>query len=204
MSFIDKNRNKISMFLGGTFFALILVAVIIFFIGIGSENSDVSSNNVAEDNNRIQAFYDKASEAFENGELREMQMKLGELQQEFPDEDVQPFIDEKLASVPTIQASDLINEYKENQVKCNINYEDKLLKVSGKVTNIGEDITKTVYITLGNNNHSFYDVRCEFEYEEEISQVANLNKGDVITVLGNYEDVTSMCPRLKNCYILDK
>ena len=47
-------------------------------------------------------------------------------------------------------------------------------------------------------------MRCEFEYEEEITQVENLKKGDRITVLGTYKEITSMGPRLKQCYILDK
>ena len=204
MNFIEKNRSKISMFLGGTFFALILVAIIITFIGLGSESNNTSTENLENDNTRIQSFYDKANEEFENGNLREMQIQLGKLQQEFPEEDVQPYITEKLSLIPEVQASNLISEYKENAVKCNVNYEDKLVKVSGKVTEIGQDIAKTVFITLGNDSHTFYDVRCDFDYEEEITQVANLKKGDSITVLGTYKEITSMGPRLKQCYILDK
>ena len=204
MNFIEKNRSKISMFLGGTVFALVLVAIIIALIGLDSESNNTSNGALEDNNTRIQSFYDKANEEFENGNLREMQIQLGKLQQEFPEEDVQPFIDEKLSSLPTIQATDLSNEYKENEVKCNLDYKNKLLKVSGKVSSIGEDIMGTVYITLGNDKLSLYNVRCEFEYEEEISQVATLKKGDIITVLGTYEEVTSMCPRLKNAYILDK
>ena len=201
MDFIEKNRGKISMVLGIAFLVCILVAIGVLVIGLNSDNNNQITTN---DNTIIQNLYSKANEEFEKGNLREMQIELGKIQERNPDEDIQAFIDEKLASLPIIEASTLIKDYKDNVVNVNLKYEDKLIKVSGKVTNIGEDITKTVYITIGEENHTFYDVRCEFEYEEEISQVAELKKGEYVTVLGTYKDITSMCPRLDKCYILDK
>ena len=201
MDFIEKNRGKISMVLGIAFLVCILVAIVVLVIGLNSDNNNQITTN---DNTIIQNLYSKANEEFEKGNLREMQIELGKIQERNPDEDIQAFIDEKLASLPIIEASTLIKDYKDNVVNVNLKYEDKLIKVSGKVTNIGEDITKTVYITIGEENHTFYDVRCEFEYEEEISQVAELKKGEYVTVLGTYKDITSMCPRLDKCYILDK
>ena len=75
--------------------------------------------------------------------------------------------------------------------------------LNGVHTSERQDILKTVYITLGDNTLKFYDVRCEFEYEEEISQVANLREGNQITILGTY--INSVAgPRLEKCYVLDK
>jgi len=200
---LSEKRSKISRFFA-IYFSFIIVAIIVVLIELSFGKEDASNGSIDNDNTSIQSLYDAANVAFENGNLREMQIQLGKLEHEFPEEDVRPFIAERLSSIPIIQASNLISEYKVNEVKCNMSYGDKLLKVSGNVTEIGQDVAKTVFITLGNGSHTFYDVRCEFEYDEEITQVANLKKGDSITVLGTYKETTSMGPRLKQCYILDK
>ena len=199
----EENRKKIGLFLGGMVLALLLAAGVIWVVGVNS--GDISVADSKTDNEDVVAsYYQKATQEFERGNLRKMQIILAELGEKFPDENIQAFIDEKLSSIPVINASDLIEEYKTNEVSCNLKYEGKILKVAGNVTDIGQDILKTIYITLGNKNETFYDVRCEFEYEEEVSQVANLREGDQITILGTYMDFASINPGLEKCYILDK
>ena len=164
---------------------MLLAACIILVVGLSLDNASVSGDK-NDNNDVVDSYYQKATQEFERGKLRKMQMILAELGKKYPDENIQDFIDEKLSSLPVINASDLIDEYKTNEVACNLKYEGKLLKVTGNVTDIGQDILKTVYITLGDDNITFYDVRCEFEYEEELSQVANLREGYLITILCTY------------------
>ncbi len=199
----EENRKKISLVLGGMAFALLLAAGIIWVVGVNSGDISVAGSKTGNED-VVAGYYKKAAQEFERGDLREMQIILAELTEKFPNENIQVFIDEKLSSIPVINASDLIEEYKTNEVSCNLKYEGKILKVAGNVTDIGQGILKTVYITLGGKNKTFYDVRCEVEYEEEVSQVANLRQGDQITILGTYKDFVSANPGLEKCYVLDK
>jgi tetratricopeptide (TPR) repeat protein len=79
------------------------------------------------------------------------------------------------SSVITIKASDLYSAYKANEVRADSQYKGKTLKVTGKVTKIGN--------FLG-DNYIALDMVWIFFNPSEINQAAALNIGQTVTLTG--------------------
>lgn len=87
-----------------------------------------------------------------------------------------------------ITSSELIDAYKENQVKCKQDYDGKDLKVTGTVTSVGTDILDDVYVCLGHDSElTFVGIQCYAKDENTENEIAELKEGDVITVVGKGE-----------------
>ena len=84
-----------------------------------------------------------------------------------------------------ITSSQLIDLYKDNQVKCKQLYDNQKLKVTGKVESIGTDVLNQTYVCLGHDNqYTFVGIQCYAKDAQTQSKIAELNKGDIITVAG--------------------
>jgi len=79
-----------------------------------------------------------------------------------------------------ITAPQLYQAYQANEIAADEKYKDKIIQVSGRIRDIGNDLMDNPYITLVGDQY-FGDVQCFFN---EKSVVANLSKGQQITVLG--------------------
>lgn len=80
---------------------------------------------------------------------------------------------------------DLVEEYKENEVSADSKYKGKTVKVTGIVKDIGKDILDSAYITIGDGKDITWDyAQCYFKNKDEIAKVANLQKGDTVTLIG--------------------
>jgi len=182
----------------------IAIACVIGIVFIISPWGDGINEQWSQDD--ILSRYEEAEEAFNHGDLRQMQQILAQLQQLYPEEEanIEQFIADKVRSLPHVDAGFLMDEYDNNRVNAKMKYSNKLIVIQGEVISIGEDILGTTYILLDYvaTDYSFLGVKCEFIYEEEIGQVAGLKKGDSVTVLGRYEDAL-LEPLLKECYIID-
>ncbi len=97
----------------------------------------------------------------------------------------------------TVSATDLVQAYKDNEVAADVKYKGKALKVTGIVTSIKKDITSEIYVTL--KGTGFRSVQCYFE-DSENSKVANLKKGDELTVIGDCHGLM-MNVLMKECEI---
>ena len=99
-----------------------------------------------------------------------------------------------------ITAADLFAAYSENEVAANGKYKDKKLQITGTINHIGTDILDRVYITL-EAGEMLYSVQCYFVDSDEAAKVAELRKGDTITLIGVCEGM-SLNVMVRQCEIL--
>lgn len=111
---------------------------------------------------------------------------------------------EKEAEVEYIEvtATELIDAYNENQVKCKQTYDGKPLKVRGTVQSVGTDILDSVYVCLGHDtDYTFVGIQCYAKNADVENEIAELKEGDEITVTGT-GDCESLTFMLKNAEIV--
>ena len=133
---------------------IITVILIIILLGIiGSAMGGDSTNNVSQKNNVIQ------------NEKTDSQGVSQEIE----------FIE--------ITAMKLSQEYDDNKVAADAKYEDKFLKVSGVIDDIGKDILDNPYVTLEGPESMFFGVQCMFPKNDE-SKLIDLSKGQNVTLTG--------------------
>ena len=86
----------------------------------------------------------------------------------------------------SISAIQLFTEYNDNLVAADGKYKDKILSVTGTVDSIGKDpFDESPYLTL-ETGIPVARVRCAF-YKKDNSRIAQLKKGDEVTVRGTCE-----------------
>lgn len=101
----------------------------------------------------------------------------------------------------SITSTELIDAFKENEVKCKQNYDGKLLMVTGKIESLGTDVMGNTYVSLGHDSeYTFTGIMCYTKDNAIINQIAELKKGDIITVSGK-GDCGSLSFSLKNIKI---
>ena len=81
-----------------------------------------------------------------------------------------------------ILASELLNEYEDNEVAADGKYKDKIIEVSGIVEKISKNIFSTAHVDLKGDRFLHY-VSCEFR-PEDASSLATLKKGQSIRIKG--------------------
>lgn len=83
-----------------------------------------------------------------------------------------------------VTAVDLAAAYEANEVKADQTYKGKTAEISGTVDSIGVILDKT-YITLSSGKaYALVSTQCFFTDKAEIAKVAELKKGDTVTVQG--------------------
>ena len=86
-------------------------------------------------------------------------------------------------TVKTVDAKVLLNAYKDNAVKADLEYKDKIFVITGVVGGIGKDILDTPYITLGKDgDYAIASVQCMFDKNGEV--LAALNEGESVKIKG--------------------
>jgi outer membrane biosynthesis protein TonB len=99
-----------------------------------------------------------------------------------------------------ISAVDLAEAYEENEVKADKNYKSKTVEVKGKIKEIGVMFGQTFVVLSSGKDFSLTDIQCFFKDESEIDKIADLKKGDTITVTG-VVDGKSMNVGINKCKI---
>lgn len=102
-----------------------------------------------------------------------------------------------------ISSEDLAKAFKDNEIKANNQYRDKIAKITGKVKDIGEALGYTYIILSSGKDFEITDIQCFFDDKNEISKIANLNKGDIVSVEGQIEG-KSLNVSVKKCTIVSK
>lgn len=97
-----------------------------------------------------------------------------------------------------VNSTTLAKDYEANEIKANKKYEDKLLEVTGKVESIDEMMGQTFIILEG--DEVITSVQCFFDEDSEIDKVAELNKGDSVTIVGKC-DGKSINVGIQNCIL---
>lgn len=97
----------------------------------------------------------------------------------------------------TISAGDLVSSYTSNEVAADNNFKGKKFYVEGYIESIGKDILDDIYVTLKSGD-LIRSVQC---YIEDQDKVAQLRKGQKITVIGECDGLM-MNVLMKNCKLV--
>ena len=97
-----------------------------------------------------------------------------------------------------VSAKDLLEAYSANEVKADSQYKGKLLTITGQVTSIDVMFGQTS-VTVGTGEIFEFGISC-YTQDSETDKVANLNKGDAVTVTGIC-DGKSLSVSMRKCII---
>jgi|GEM_PF-2952583 len=100
-----------------------------------------------------------------------------------------------------VTATKLWQDYKENEVKAESTYKDKVVNVTGRIRKVSTNpITKDPQVSLDTED-GLFSITCEFE-EANKGEVANLAKGQTVTVQGTVKDKI-VNVRLEGCTLVE-
>lgn len=99
-----------------------------------------------------------------------------------------------------VSAADLASAYESNEVKADKDYKDKTVLMNGKIESIGVVAGKTYVVLSSGKQFSVTNVQCFFTEKIEIDKVANLKKGQTVTIQGDVEG-KSLNVTVNNCII---
>lgn len=101
-----------------------------------------------------------------------------------------------------VVAKDLAQEYDDNEIKANKNYKDKFAEITGKVSSIGEVLSSTYVVLSAEKDFALTQVQCFFKDKSEIDKIAEISKGDTVTIIGTI-DGKSLNVEVENCKFKD-
>lgn len=107
--------------------------------------------------------------------------------------------DEKQATI-TIAAEELSQAYADNEVKADGTYKGKTALITGTISDIGVMLGQTYIVFDSSANYGLNSVQANFSNKDEIAKIANLNKGDTITIQGKIDGM-SIYVSVVNCVI---
>ena len=122
-----------------------------------------------------------------------------------PFEDLKQFVQiYHIRDIPTetieISVIQLAQELETNQLRTDFIYKGKILKINGYVINNVRRERNNIIITLG--NIPYYSIEVYFN-ESEFSRLININRGQNITIIGNYvESESPYSARINNASIV--
>lgn len=110
-------------------------------------------------------------------------------------------------NIPTyteVSASELWTAYSENEVNADLLYKDKLLAVTGTISNIGKDVvSEAPCISLDSgDSYGLYPIQCFFPKNgEQTELLASLSNGDTVTIFGTCTGNFLTVVQLSDCYL---
>lgn len=98
-----------------------------------------------------------------------------------------------------VSAETLIKNYRENEVSADDIYKNKILEVTGIVSQVQKEGRSRIIVVL-QKPKSYWSVKCQLkrEYKEEAKE---LRTGDKITIVGKCSGLKKESPYLRNCRI---
>lgn len=97
-----------------------------------------------------------------------------------------------------ITASDLAQEYKDNEVSADEKFKGKKVAVSGTIASIGKDVLDNPYISF--TGEFLQNVTCYFS-DENNKIISQLSKGQKITIIGECRGLTLTNVIIQDCKI---
>ena len=165
------SRHKVLTVIGG----LVIIGALGSVTG-GNSNNKISDNkqtSVSVENSDSK----QASVSNENSNKKQMEPEL------------------------SISATELINAYKENEVKADKMYKGKIVEVNGIVDGIDSGIDDKAIVTLSDGDEfSIYTVSCYIDDENQ-DKACELNKGENVTIIGKADGEVIGLPSIKDCKI---
>ena len=115
-----------------------------------------------------------------------------------------PDTGETEAIVIEVTAADLYAAYVENAVAADAIYKDKVVQVTGTVSNIGQDLlTDDPCVSLDSGSaYGIAPIQCFFS--SATSEIAELRDGDTITIRGKCTGAFVSTVQLTRCEIIQK
>lgn len=101
-----------------------------------------------------------------------------------------------LVSVPTVKASDVIADYKANELKGNKNYKGKEVRIRTVASSIKEGIANKPYI-VANGKNQFENIFIYIDPKDD--RFLEISKGDKIDLICKGDGVIMETPVFKNC-----
>lgn len=90
-------------------------------------------------------------------------------------------------NVIIVSVEDICNAYKSNEVAADKKFKGNLVQITGRVDDVKKDIADSLYVTLKRQDaFEFCQPQCFFDDEHE-DQLASLNKGQKITIIGRVD-----------------
>ena len=100
-----------------------------------------------------------------------------------------------------ISATELINAYKENEVKADKIYKGKIVEVNGIVDGIDSDIEDKAVVRLSDGDEfSFDNVSCYIDNDNQ-DKACGLKKGENVIIIGEASGEIAGTPCIKDCKI---
>ena len=100
-----------------------------------------------------------------------------------------------------ISATELINAYKENEIKADKMYKGKIVEVNGIVDAIDSGIDDKAIVRLSDGDEfSFDNVQCCIDDENQ-DKACELEKGQNVTIIGEASGEIAGTPFIKDCKI---
>lgn len=100
-----------------------------------------------------------------------------------------------------VQAVAIMKEYEENEAAADGKYKGKTLQVSGVIDKIDTEFLDDEEYVInigGGTEYEFFTVNCD---DQPSKVVSSMNKGQNITVVGDFEDGGDLGVELKNCVV---
>jgi hypothetical protein len=103
----------------------------------------------------------------------------------------------------TVDAKDIIKDYKENEVAADEKYKNKIVQVSGVVNEIKKDFMDEIYVSVNTGKElEFEDVWVYFD-GDATKKAKALKKGDKITVKGKVTGLMLMSVQMKDSVFVE-
>jgi hypothetical protein len=97
-----------------------------------------------------------------------------------------------------VDAKALSKAFEENEIKANQTYKNKIAKITGTVDDIGEILEQTYIVLQSHKEFALCSTQCFFDDKDEIKKIADLKKGDEVTLQGTI-DGKSMNVTVNDC-----
>ena len=108
---------------------------------------------------------------------------------------------EKVTEAPiSITAVELADAYEKNEVKADKDYKGKSLEITGTIKEIGTVLSQTFVVLSSGKEFSITDIQCFFDNQAEIDKIAELTKGNQVTVQGKV-DGKSLNVSVRGCIL---
>jgi hypothetical protein len=105
-------------------------------------------------------------------------------------------------SAVSVQATELLADYKANEVRADGKWKGKMVKVTGFVSEIKKDFTDSSYVNVGTGAEiEIPIVQCSLKSGQE-SAAGNLSKGQPVSVKGRVKGLILFSVDLEDCEIL--
>lgn len=101
-----------------------------------------------------------------------------------------------------ISAVDLYDAYAENAVRADGLYKDKVVNVTGTISNITQDILTGNPCVVFDVGDIVYSVQCFFS-EDRAESVASLNDGQTVTISGTCTGLSVVSVQLSRCVLVN-